>query len=611
MPTTRHPGVRYAIEIADAHAHLYRVTLTIAQPAPTQVLSLPVWIPGSYLVREFSRHISQMQARQGTRAVELQQRDKCTWVAACSGRAALTVSYLVYAFDASVRAAFLDTRRGFFNGSSVFLRVHGLEGERHQLRIGRLPRGWLVATALSPTRTTHANGSGDHVAADYVAANYDELIDHPVELGCFWRGRFKAHGVPHEFVVAGAWPGFDGERLLADTRKICEAQIRFWHPQGKPPFKRYVFILNAVDDGYGGLEHRASTALIASRRDLPRRDDATPTAAARSMSDGYVTLLGLISHEYFHTWNVKRLKPDAFATYDYTQENYTSLLWFFEGFTSYYDDLLLRRAGLIDEARYLQLLGKTINQVQGTPGRRVQSVAQASFDAWIKYYRPDENTANATVSYYTKGSLIGLAFDLTLRQHGGSLDGVMHRLWALGRPITQADIRQAMAQEAGRSLDAEFDAWVLGTDDLPLQTLLHEHGVSWHQITPDRNPCTALEWGMKLGDTPAGIKVQAVMRDSMAEATGLAAGDELLALNGWRLRKAEDWPVLLAHTRPSAHEASQVLISRDQRVLSLASRAARTPAAGLISLKPATGLPGATISARAAWLDGTEGSGGA
>ena len=198
----------------------------------------------------------------------------------------------------------------------------------------------------------------------YVAADYDELVDHPFELGRFWRGSFDAAGVPHEFVVAGAWPGFDGERLLADTRRICEAQIAFWHGtrKPKPPFDRYVFMLNAVDDGYGGLEHRASTALIARP---PRPAAARPAAPT---SDGYNTLLGLISHEYFHTWNVKRLKPRELARIDYTRENYTPLLWFFEGFTSYYDDLLLLRAGLIDAPRYLSLVAKTINGVAATPG---------------------------------------------------------------------------------------------------------------------------------------------------------------------------------------------------------------------------------------------------
>ena len=431
-------SITYRIEVANAHAHQFRVTLTVTRPAAEQRLSLPVWIPGSYLVREFARHLSMVQGSQGGRAVPLEQIDKATWLAHCSGRGALRVSYLVYAFDTSVRAAFLDAERGFFNGTSVFLRVEGREAEPQRVELRGLPRGWQVATAL-PAIEVDASGKGT-----YEAAGYDELVDHPVELGRFWRGTFKAAGVAHEFVVAGAWPDFDGERLLADTKRICETEIAFWHGKrpgkNKPPFTRYVFMLNTAESGHGGLEHRASTALLASRRDLPQRGNA-------DTNDGYANLLGLISHEYFHTWNVKRLRPAEFSRYDYTRENYTELLWFFEGFTSYYDDLFVLRSGLIDAPRYLRLLGKTLTAVLGLPGRQVQSVAQASFDAWVKYYRADENTPNATISYYAKGSLVALALDLTLRREGhGTLDDVMRHLWVAshGGPITEAHIAAAL-----------------------------------------------------------------------------------------------------------------------------------------------------------------------
>src|SRR4051812_9542125 len=400
--------ITYRIEVADAHAHLFRVTLVVARPAAEQRLSLPVWIPGSYLVREFARHLSAMTAQQGATSIALEQRDKATWLARCPGKGALTVSYLVYAFDTSVRAAYLDAQRGFFNGTSLCLRVDGSEGLPHRLELNELPARWQVATAMRPVK---ADALGRGV---YESADYDELVDHPVELGRFWRGRFTAGGVPHEYVVAGALPDFDGDRLLADAQRICEAQIAFWHgKKGRPPYERYVFLHNLIDDGHGGLEHRASTALISARRDMP----STGAAAAprTEMSDGYANVLGLISHEFFHTWNVKRLRPAEFARYDYTRENYTELLWFFEGFTSYYDDLFLVRNGLIDKARYFKLLARTLSGVLAAPGRKAQSVAQASFDAWVKYYRGDENTPNATISYYTKGSLVALALDLTLR----------------------------------------------------------------------------------------------------------------------------------------------------------------------------------------------------
>ena len=572
--------ISYHVEIADLHAHLFRVTLTVAKPAAEQTLSLPVWIPGSYLVREFSRHLSGLQARQGQTERALEQLDKRSWRVRCSGRAALVVSYLVYAFDASVRTAWLDSQRGFFNATSLCLCAEGHEADEHRLSLGALPAGWQVATGLERTAKSGKNA--------WRADSYDALIDHPFELGAFWRGEFTACGVPHEFVVAGAAPGFDGERLLADARRICEAQIRFWHADAKPPFERYVFMLAATDDGYGGLEHRNSTALICNRRDLPRRP---APGNGVGLSEGYVTLLGLISHEYFHTWNVKRLKPAEFAPYDLTRENPTELLWFFEGFTSYYDDLFLLRAGLIDEGRYFKLLAKTINQVLGTPGRQVQSVAQSSFDAWLKYYRPDENTANATVSYYTKGALVALALDLTLRRAGrGTLDAVMRTLWQRsgGGPISEADIAAALQQVGRRDFADELAAWVHGTADLPLAELLALIGVELKRDPPT----LAQRLGARVNES---LKVQAVLRGGAAEQAGLAAGDELLALDGWRLAKLDDLPLYGGFERPLP-----LLVSRDRRLLTLTLPAPKVEGAVSLAATPKAAAP--ALRRRRSWL---------
>ena len=578
--------ISYRIEARDPNTHLFHVTLTIAQPAAEQRLSLPVWIPGSYLVREFARHLSSLRAMQGTRTVELRQLDKATWTAACSGRAALVVSYDVYAFDTSVRAAFLDANRGFFNGTGVFLRVEGAEALPHRVELRKLPAGWEVGTAL-PALKVDAAGRGVYEAADY-----DELVDSPVELGRFWRGRFDARGVPHEYVVAGALPDFDGERLLADAKRICEAQIDFWHPKKKPPFQRYVFLHNLVEEGHGGLEHRASTALISPRRDMPQR-------GRPDTSDGYVNLLGLISHEYFHTWNVKRLRPAEFTRYDYTQENYTELLWFFEGFTSYYDDAFLLRTGLIDAGRYLRLVARTISGVLALPGRRVQSVAQSSFDTWVKYYRADENTPNATISYYTKGSLVALALDLSLRVDGrGTLDDVMRALWAAssGGPIDEAQIAAALQQVGGRSYRKELAVWVHGTDDLPLQSLLERAGVDW---TID--PATlAQRLGLRVSESAlTGVKVGQVLRGGAAERAGLSVGDELLAVAGWRVRRLEEALRVI-----EAGVAAPLLVGRDQRVLTLSLvLPAELPAgAAAVALKPTPKPTKAAQALRKAWL---------
>ena len=546
--------VHYRIEAADPHARLFTVTLTVAHPQEQQELSLPVWIPGSYLVREFSKNLQRLSAQQGRR-VPLLQLDKHRWRATCRTDRPLVLTYEVCAYDSSVRTAWLDASRGFFNGTSVCLRVHGQEDAPHALEVASTAATahWSVATGLTP-QSIDKRGFGV-----YAASHYDELVDCPVEMGTFWSGQFTACGVAHRFVVAGAAPSFDGKRLLADTQKICETAIRFWHGKGKPPIKNYLFMLNAVHDGYGGLEHRNSTALICGRRDLPR------TGEARA-SDGYTTLLGLISHEYFHTWNVKRLRPAEFFRYDYSQENYTQLLWFFEGFTSYYDDLLLRRAGLIDDATYLKLLAKATNQVLQTPGRSVQTVAQASFDAWVKYYRQDENTPNATVSYYTKGSLVALCLDLTLRREGKTtLDDVMRALWkrCAGGPMTEADLRAELASLAGRSFDNELDQWVHSTAELPLAELLAAHGVA---LKPEQ-PQLAQRLGLRVTENHS-VQLKTVLRGGPAEKAGMAAGDEWLGLQvqgqGWRIARLED----VAFYAGAATQVTAV-VARDGRLLQL------------------------------------------
>ena len=556
-------AIHYRVAVLNPHAHLFEITLTVPDPAAAQVLALPVWIPGSYLVREFSQHLQHLSAQQHGQAVALTQLDKHRWqLNGHQPGQPVTVRCEVYAFDASVRTAYLDDARGFFNGTSLCLRVVGQEDRPHHLQVDTPAThpDWQLATALDPVQVDDA-GFGT-----YSAPSYAVLVDTPVEMGAFWSARFDVRGVPHRFVVSGAGPWLDGERLVADTRRICEAEMDFWHGPAdngeRPPFNRYLFMLAATHDGYGGLEHHNSTALICPRGDLPRPH----TATALKATDGYTGLLGLISHEYFHTWNVKRLRPAEFATHDLDRENHTELLWFFEGFTSYYDDLLLHRAGLIDTATYLQLLAKTTNQVAQTPGRLVQTVAQASFDAWTRYYRIQENTPNATVSYYTKGALVALCLDLTLRQHGSSLDHALRALWhrCQGGPMAEADLRAVLASLAGQPLDAELDAWVHGTAELPVAELLKAHGV---QVDTEPAPL-AQRLGLRVAESN-GITLKNVLRGGLAEQAGMASGDEWLAVEcapgeTWRIAKLDDIAPLLG-TRPHLH----ALVSRDRRVLRL------------------------------------------
>jgi predicted metalloprotease with PDZ domain len=549
--------IQHRVELADVHAHLFRVTLTVPKPSQNQTLKLAAWIPGSYLVREFSKQVQELTAKQGGKKLAIAQLDKNTWQLDSASDKPISVTYLVYAFDPSVRTAFLDSTRGFFNGTSMFMRVLGQEDQPQQVMIDlpAAPAKWRIATSLHKLKSNI-----------YQADDYDELADSPFELGDFWEGQFKVRGMTHRFVVSGAAATYDGKRLLADTQKIVEAELAFWHGKNqKPPKalldKGYVFMLRAMDNGYGGLEHMNSTALIAKRSDLPRMDDETA-------SDGYVTLLGLISHEYFHTWNVKRLRPAGLVPYDYDRENYTELLWFFEGFTSYYDDLLLRRAGLINDEQYLGLVARAINQVQQTPGRLVHPLANSSFEAWTKYYRMDENSANSTVSYYTKGSLVALCLDLMLRQSGSNLDTVMRSLWqkhgakskdGIGA-ITEAALVQAIPDKAsGQALLH----WVHSTDELPLSNLLASVGVETVAVKAG----LAQQLGLRIG-TDGGIKIKQVLTGTLAHTAGFAAGDEWLAVETkdqtWRISSLDD--VLLY---APAGKLITAWVARDKQMLKL------------------------------------------
>jgi len=531
-------AIHYTIVPKDLAGHLFNVTVTVANPDPDgQVFALPAWIPGSYMIREFARNIVRIRAESGGTAVALTKLDKHSWRAA-PGVGPLTLHYEIYAWDLSVRAAHLDQTHGFFNGTSVFLRVLGQETLAHQVDIQRpldpAAKTWRVATAM-PEAGARRYGFGV-----YAAANYDELIDHPVEMGDFELATFQAHGIAHDIVITGRVPNLDMARLQADLKAICETQIAFFEPKTKrAPLARYVFMTMAVGDGYGGLEHRASTALICARADLPSL--ATPKAA--EPGEGYLRFLGLCSHEYFHTWNVKRIKPAAFAPYDLQAENYTPLLWLFEGFTSYYDDLMLVRAGIIGEATYFKLQAKTIGGVLRGSGRLKQSVADSSFDAWSKYYRQDENSPNAIISYYTKGSLIALAFDLTIRARtigAKSLDDVMLALWerygrdfynGAGRGVTEQEVEALFDEVSGLKLKTMFERYVRGTDDLPLAKLYAPLGVKL--VDERKNGKVSLDAG--IGRDPIGAKLTQVHEGGAAHQAGLSALDVVIAIDGLRV----------------------------------------------------------------------------
>ena len=525
--------VRYRIAVLDLHAHLFEVSVTLDDPDPAgHAFVLPTWIPGSYLVREFARHFVRVSAHDASGPVAIVKTAKSTWqTAPASG--AVTVIAQVYAFDLSVRAAYLDATRAYFNGPAVFLCPDGRAASPCTVDIvapaDPAARRWRVATTLPRI------DASEHGFGRYGAADYDELIDHPVEASDFDFAHFSAGGRPHEIAITGRH-GANLDRLTQDLARICQWQVDLF---GEAPFDRYLFQVTAVGEGYGGLEHRSSTSLICRRDELPHGADP-------EIDDDYLTFLGLASHEYFHAWNVKRIKPAAFVPYDLSREAYTRQLWAFEGFTSYYDDLTLVRSGLIAPERYLELLGRTITTVSRGPGRALQSVAESSFDAWIKYYRQDENSPNTVVSYYAKGSLVGLALDLELRSTGrSSLDDLMRALWTrYGRPgvgVPEDAIAMLASELAERDLSEFFSRYVNGTDDPPLAGLLARFGVTLAMRPssgprdrggkPASGPTPRCTLGARVGPDQ---RLAVVLRDGPAARAGLSANDVLVAIAGLR-----------------------------------------------------------------------------
>jgi predicted metalloprotease with PDZ domain len=594
MPT------HYAIRPADPAAHLFHVTCRVDRPDPAgQLFMLPAWIPGSYMIREFARNIVRITALAGGRKLDLEKLDKHTWRAA-PARGPIELAYEVYAWDLSVRAAHLDESHGFFNGTSVFLLPIGLEHEPCAVDIlppaGDRYADWKVATGLTPARGTRRLGFGT-----YQAANYDELIDCPVEIGAFELGRFEVLGVPHEIAVTGRVPRLDMDRLTADLARVCEAQIRLFEPRSKKaPFSRYTFMTMAVGDGHGGLEHRNSTALLCRRDDLPFK-------GMNDTTEGYRNFLGLASHEYFHSWNVKRIKPAAFVPYDLTQENYTRLLWAFEGLTSYYDDLMLVRSGLLTEQQYLETLAKTFTTVLQRTSRLKQSIADSSFDAWIKYYRQDENAPNSVVSYYQKGSLVGLALDLTLRAETKgriSLDDVMRALWKRARDggadytgVEEDEFVEVAEQVSGLALARRLQEWTEGTRDPDFAALLATVGIRFAARPAVDAPHFAL-LGAKTTPSGTDCRLAHVFDGSPAQRAGLSANDVLVALGGLRVTPSNLDSLL---TRYAAGDVVECLAFRRDELMRFEVKLATRPPLKY-TLTADEKPPKAALRLKAAWL---------
>jgi predicted metalloprotease with PDZ domain len=536
------PVIEYRLKPVAPEAHLLEVHLRIETPDPHgQRLYLPAWIRGSYMVRDFARNLVTLRASSQTGEIETRKLDKQTWlVPPVAGP--LDIVYSIYAWDLSVRAAHVDTTHAYFNGPYVFLAVAGFEKESCRVEF-QPPDGsgyadWQLAIALPPVSVNDA-GFGL-----YQANNYDALIDAPAEMGNFESTSFEVLGKPHRFVVSGR-QRTDLERISRDMTAICSEEAALFDDL---PISSYLFLLWVVGDGYGGLEHCNSTSLMISRDDLPPH-------RMEKMTKGYRRLLGLCSHEYFHLWHVKRITPEVFQRQGTDKEVYTRQLWVFEGITSYYDELILVRSGVIDRENYFEMLAETITRVMRGSGRFKQTLEESSFDAWTKFYKQDENAPNAIVSYYAKGALLAMLLDLKIRERSEgekSLDDVMRALWQRhGKTSTglpEGAFESIAQQVTGLDL-TEFFAWgVRSTRDLQLAEGLTSVGVELHllpaksstdmggltdkmPLSNKAKPVLGVKWRQQAGS----VLIQQVFDGGAAQRAGLSAGDEVIALNGLRM----------------------------------------------------------------------------
>jgi predicted metalloprotease with PDZ domain len=517
--------VRYALSMPRPGSHLFHVRMEVkGAPGDTTDLVMPVWTPGSYKVRDFARNVQDFSAgRHAWKKV-----DKSRWRVFAGGD--VTVEYDVWAFELSVQTSHLDAEHGFVNGASVFLYADGHKGAPVTLEI-RAPKGWRVATGL------------ERRGRLYAAPDYDVFVDCPIEIGTFEQRTFRVRGKPHHLAIHG--PGnYDAEALVRDLRKVVETEIRIMR---HVPYDQYLFIMHHSPERGGGLEHLNSTALQHPARNYRPREK-------------YENFLELAAHEFFHLWNVKRLRPEPLGPFDYEREVYTSLLWAMEGLTSYYDTLVLCRAGIMTPEKYLKKVAERLQKFEEKPGRRRQSLSASSFDTWIKLYQPNENALNSQMSYYEKGELVGMCLDLEIRRRTEgrrSLDDVMRGLYreCLRRRqgFPEPEFRRACERAAGGSLRRFFADFVDGTGDIPWNRFLGVAGLRLEKEPrkPEEGeaPRKAKPWLGVAVQKGAVLAISAVVEGSPADRAGLSVRDELVALDGARVLP-DEWEKRLEECDP-------------------------------------------------------------
>ncbi|MDX1446692.1 M61 family metallopeptidase [Lishizhenia sp.] len=536
--------VSYNLSMPKPQNHYFNVEMNLQDFSNDYIdIQMPIWAPGSYLAREFPKNVNLVKAKnQNGKELEVYKTSKNTWRIEKNKKDDVVVNYEVYAFELSVRTSFLDLTHGYLNGTSVFMYPKGHKDLGGELNITPYKDFKKITTALPKAGDGVAN---DNNTQRFTYNNYDHLADCPIEIGNQEEFSFQAAGVKHNVAIYGEG-NYDVEKLKVDMAKIVESATSIF---GENPNKEYWFIIHNTLNGGGGLEHTNSTTLNVNRWSYE--------------GGAYLGFLSLVAHEYFHLWNVKRIRPDALGPFNYNEENYTSLLWVMEGFTSYYDELILRRAGFYSEQQYLGRLKSTLNYVEGSEGNKVQPVAHASFDAWIKSYRPNENSANTTISYYSKGNLLALVIDaMIIDKYQGekSLDDFMQVLYnkfykKLNRGFSEDEFQAELEDFLDMDLNEFFRDFVYGVETIPYNKYLSKIGLEVKDAST-----TTPSFGSSVSEQDGKLMVRRIRANSAAEDAGLSVNDEILSINGYRMDAAK-FSSFLGTMAPG--DSFTLIVSRD------------------------------------------------
>ncbi len=542
-------SISYQLRMPKPQNHYFEVEMTLADFKEKQLdIKMPVWAPGSYLVREFSKNINLVKAfDEKGKELKVQKKNKNTWSILTDGTKKIKVKYEVYSFELSVRTPFLDLTHGFVSGSGVFMYVDGHKDKKGSLEVIPHSTFKTISTAL-PKSSISIQKDGSQT---FEFSNYDQLVDCPIEIGNQEVFEFMASGVKHTVSMYGE-AYYDISALKVDMAKIIEAETAVF---GVNPNKEYTFIVHNVVDGQGGLEHANSCVLSVNRWTYGGAE--------------YRNFLNLVAHEYFHLWNVKRIRPIELGPFDYDQENYTTLLWVMEGFTSYYDELILRRAGYHTKDEMLGKIQSAVNYVEGSVGSRVQPVAHASFDAWIKAYRPTENSANTSMTYYSRGTILAAVFDAMIISNSKGkqcLDHFMKHLYQkfyveMNRGFNELEFKTELEKFTGKNLDDFFAKYINGTEIIPYAEYFDKVGVSVKDVTTFKPT-----FGATVRAENGKVMVKAIRAGSCAEDAGVSVGDEIVGCNGFRVDQSMLEGMM---NGMNTSETAELLLAREEKLFSV------------------------------------------